>query len=152
MREERATSHRRLAIGEVASRAGIAVSAVRFYADRGLIRATRGSGGRREFDAHVLRRIGFVQVAQRVGLTLDEIEAALDGLPTDHAPTPDEWAELASTWRPLLDHRIRLLEALRDNLDGCIGCGCLSLDACNLRNPDDEVAVRGAGPRHLLES
>lgn len=145
-------SRTRLSIGEVAARAGIAVSAVRFYADKGLVEAHRTAGGQREFDSHVLRRIGFIHVAQRVGLSLDEVAGALADLPTHHAPTADEWAAIAATWRPIIDERIRLLAALRDNLDGCIGCGCLSLDACNLRNPADEVATRGPGPRHLIES
>lgn len=139
-----------LSIGEVAARAGIAVSAVRYYADRGLIAAHRTAGGKRWFEGQVLRRVGFIQAAQRVGLTLDEVAAALAELPVDHAPTPQEWAQLSAGWRPMLDERIRLLEALRDNLDDCIGCGCLSLDACNLRNPGDELAQAGSGPQRLL--
>ncbi len=144
------TEERWLAIGTVAERAGLAVSAVRFYADRGLIAAERGANGRRSFRPQVLRRLGFIQVAQVVGLSLDDIADALATLPDDHAPTPDEWAALSSQWRPLLDERIRLLTALRDKLDDCIGCGCLSLEACRLRNPDDALAAEGSGPRRLV--
>ncbi len=141
-----------LSIGQVAERSGLAVSAVRFYADRGLVRAERGPNGRRSFRPEVLRRIGFVQVAQRVGLTLDEIAEALADLPQDHAPTAEEWAERSVRWRALLDERIRLLEALRAGLDDCIGCGCLSLEHCNLRNPGDELASLGPGPRLVVEA
>lgn len=144
------TDERSLSIGVVADRAGMAVSAVRFYADRGLVQAQRGPNGRRSFRPDVLRRLGFIHAAQVVGLSLDQIAEALATLPADHAPTPEEWAHLSADWRPMLDERIRLLESLRDRLDDCIGCGCLSLEACNLRNPGDELAALGTGPRRLI--
>ncbi|MEW6154349.1 MAG: redox-sensitive transcriptional activator SoxR [Actinomycetota bacterium] len=139
-----------LAIGAVAERAGMAVSALRFYEDRGLIRSNRSAGGKRHYPRHVLRRLAFIQAAQRVGLSLDEIGRALATLPADHGPTAAEWNRLSASWRPLVDERIRLLEALRDDLDGCIGCGCLSLESCRLRNPGDAAASQGPGPRYLL--
>jgi len=139
-----------LGIGEVSERSGLAVSAIRFYEDKGLISATRTPGGQRRFRRDVLRRLAFIQAAQRVGLTLDEIGAALDRLPVDSGPTGPEWKELSASWRPLLDERIALLEALRDQLDHCIGCGCLSLERCKLSNPGDRAARLGPGARYLL--
>ncbi len=97
-----------------------------------------------------MRRVGFIKVAQRVGLSLDEIRSALDSLPSGRTPNRREWARLASSWQPILDERIALLHAMKDKLDGCIGCGCLSLDSCALYNPDDVAAARGTGPRYLL--
>lgn len=137
-------------VGEVAERAGIATSALRFYESNGLIRSDRTDAGHRRYHADVLRRVGFIRVAQRVGLSLAEIRAALDGLPEARTPTRRDWERLASQWRPMLDERIALLEAMRDKLDGCIGCGCLSLDTCAMYNPDDVAADRGTGPRYLL--
>ena len=139
-----------LPIGAVAARAGVAVSALRFYEDRGLIRSHRSPGGQRRYGRAVLRRIAFIQAAQRVGLTLEQIGRALADLPDDKALTAKDWKRLSATWRPMLDERIRLLEALRDDLDSCIGCGCLSLERCRLRNPGDRAAGLGSGPRYLL--
>jgi MerR family transcriptional regulator, redox-sensitive transcriptional activator SoxR len=139
-----------LAIGTVAARAGVRVSALRFYEDRGLITSQRSEGGQRRYRRSVLRRVAFIQVAQRVGLTLEEIGAALASLPDDDALSAEDWRRLSKEWRPMLDERIRLLEALRDELDSCIGCGCLSLERCRLRNPGDWAARLGAGPRYLL--
>ena len=139
-----------LAIGEVAERSGLAVSAIRFYEDKGLIASARTPGGQRRFRRDVLRRLAFIQAAQRVGLSLDEIGAAMDTLPGDAGPTGPEWKELSASWRPLLDERIELLIALRDQLDHCIGCGCLSLERCKLSNPGDRAARLGAGARYLL--
>jgi MerR family redox-sensitive transcriptional activator SoxR len=139
-----------LAIGEVSERSGLAVSAVRFYEERGLITSDRTPGGQRRFRRDVLRRLAFIQAAQRVGLTLDEIGAAMAPLPADAGPSGPEWKALSATWRPLLDERIALLEALRDQLDHCIGCGCLSLERCRLSNPGDRAARLGPGPRYLL--
>jgi len=139
-----------LAIGAVADRSGLAVSALRFYEDRGIITSERTAGGQRRYHRDVLRRLAFISVAQRVGLSLAEIGDALDTLPGNTSPAGDEWAELSSSWRPVLDERIRLLEGLRDQLDSCIGCGCLSLDRCALYNPDDRARSLGAGPRYLL--
>jgi MerR family redox-sensitive transcriptional activator SoxR len=140
-----------LSIGSVAARAGVNVSALRFYEDRGLIRAHRSAGGQRRYSRAVLRRLAFIQVAQRVGLTLEQIGEALADLPDDdHGLTAKDWKRLSAAWRPMLDERIRLLEGLRDDLDSCIGCGCLSLDRCRLRNAGDHAAVMGPGPRYLL--
>ena len=139
-----------LAIGEVSERSGLAVSAIRFYEDKGLITSTRTPGGQRRFRRDVLRRLAFIQAAQRVGLTLDEIAGAMATLPADAGPTGPEWKELSESWRPLLDERIELLLALRDQLDHCIGCGCLSLERCQLSNPGDRAARLGAGARYLL--
>lgn len=137
-------------IGEVARRAGLATSAIRFYEANGLIRSERNSSGHRRFRADVLRRIGFIKVAQHVGLTLDDIRSVLADLPDGRTPTKQDWARVASGWRPMLDERISMLTAMRDKLDGCIGCGCLSLRDCSLYNPDDVAAANGSGPRWLL--
>ena len=139
-----------LPIGDVAARSGLAPSAIRFYEAEGLIRAERTDSGRRAFPRHVLRRLAFISSAQRVGLSLKEIADALATLPPDRAPTKAQWATLSRGWRRQLDERIAELERLRDDLTTCIGCGCLSLQTCNLFNPDDEAAANGAGPRYLL--
>ena len=139
-----------LTIGEVVERTGVAHSAVRFYEAEGLIRSTRTSGGQRRFHRDVLRRIAFIRVAQRVGLTLEDVHRAFDLLPDRRTPHVDDWARLGRAWRAELDERIRLLEALRDELTSCIGCGCLSLRACRLYNPGDGAAHLGPGPRYLL--
>jgi len=139
-----------LSIGEVSERSGLAVSAIRFYEDKGLITSARTPGGQRRFRRDVLRRLAFVQAAQRVGLTLDEIASALAVLPEDGGPSGPEWKELSASWRPMLDERIELLVALRDQLDHCIGCGCLSLERCKLSNPGDRAARLGSGARYLL--
>ncbi len=139
-----------LPIGAVSARSGLSVSAIRFYEDKGLVTSTRTAGGQRRYSRDVLRRLAFIQVAQRVGLSLDEIGEALTTLPADAAPTRRDWTDLSAGWRSRLDGRIRLLEALRDQLDSCIGCGCLSLSRCRLSNPGDRAAALGAGPRYLL--
>jgi len=140
-----------MAIGEVAERAGVPPSALRFYEHEGLISSTRTSGGQRRYHREVLRRIAFVRAAQRVGLTLEEIKRALASLPDGRTPTAADWARLSASWRPLLDRRIAELERVRDKLDRCIGCGCLSLRECHLANPHDVAAAEGAGPRWLLD-
>jgi MerR family redox-sensitive transcriptional activator SoxR len=137
-------------VGEVAARAGVATSALRFYEANGLIAGERTDAGHRRYHADMLRRVGFIKVAQRVGLTLDEIRTALDSLPAGRTPNRKDWARLAASWQPILDERITLLEAMKEKLDGCIGCGCLSLDTCALYNPSDLAAARGTGPRFLL--
>lgn len=142
---------RRFTIGEVASRAGVATSALRFYEDAGLIHAERNSSGHRVYHPDVLRRVSFVRIAQRVGLTLGEIRTALASLPEERTPTASDWARLASSWRPRLDEQIEVLTRLRDSLDGCIGCGCLSLGVCRIWNPGDTAGETGTGPRYLLE-
>ncbi len=139
-----------LTIGEVASRAGVSTSALRFYEKESLIRAERSEGGQRRYPRDVLRRIAFVRAAQRVGLTLDEIRAALGRLPDGRTPTARDWESLSRSWRSLLDQRIEELERLRDRLDSCIGCGCLSLRTCSLSNPDDVAAEEGPGARWLV--
>ncbi len=139
----------RLSIGEVAARSGLATSAIRFYEAEGLVRASRTEGGQRLFARHTLRRLAFIRSAQRVGLSLDEIADALAELPHERAPTKKEWARLSRRWRARLDERITDLERLRDQLTSCIGCGCLSLSACRLSNPDDAAAALGPGPRYL---
>jgi MerR family redox-sensitive transcriptional activator SoxR len=139
-----------LSIGEVAARSGIATSALRFYESEGLLRATRTDTGRRRYEREVLRRIAFIRVAQRVGLTLEEVRAALSTLPDRRTPTAKDWATMSRAWRPRLDAQIAVLTALRDQLSSCIGCGCLSLRACALYNPDDGAAGLGTGPRYLL--
>lgn len=147
---DRRTSTDLLAIGEVARRSGLAPSALRFYESRGLIRSERSAGGQRLYRRYVLRRVAVIRVAQRTGLTLAEIAATLDRLPRDRAPTRTEWERLSREWRKELDERIATLEGLRDDLTGCIGCGCLSLQRCRLYNPDDAAASLGTGPRYLL--
>jgi len=139
-----------LSIGDVATRSGIATSALRFYESQGLVDATRSDGGQRRYERDVLRRVAFIRVAQRVGLTLDEVRAALATLPDERTPTAKDWARLSRLWRPRLDDQIAVLVALRDQLSSCIGCGCLSLRTCALYNPDDGAAALGTGPRYLL--
>ena len=140
----------RLGIGEVAQRTGLSVSAIRFYDDEGLVRAERDSAGRRTFARSALRRLSFILITQRLGYTLAEIRAVLDTLPQE-SPTADDWATLAASFRCDLDERIQMLTRLRDRLDGCIGCGCLSLETCSIYNPDDEAADRGSGPRLVVD-
>src|SRR5213078_1291349 len=139
-----------LSIGQVADRTGVATSALRYYEREGLIRSTRTSGDQRRYHREVLRRVAFIRIAQRVGLTLDDIRAALASLPEERTPTKADWAKLSKSWRPQLDAQIAVLERLRDELTSCIGCGCLSLKACALYNPEDAAATYGAGPRYLL--
>jgi len=134
---------------QVAERAGVAVSALHFYEREGLITSTRTAGNQRRYTRDVLRRIAFIRTSQRVGISLAEIRDALSSLPTDHAPSKADWSRLSRRWRTSLDERIARLERLRDDLDGCIGCGCLSLRKCRLQNPDDTLAGDGAGPRLL---
>lgn len=140
-----------LTIGALSERTGLAASALRYYEDQGLITSTRSPGGQRRYRRDMIRRVSFVRIAQQVGLTLDEISEALSSLPQNRTPDRQDWERLSRSWRPRLDARIAMLERVRDRLDGCIGCGCLSLDVCRLANPDDTAAERGPGPRYLLE-
>jgi MerR family redox-sensitive transcriptional activator SoxR len=140
-----------LTIGEMAARSGMAPSALRYYERLGLIRAARTGGNQRRYDRAELRRIAFIRIAQQVGVSLDEIRAALASLPENRTPTRADWARLSARWRGRLDEQIALLERLRDNLTGCIGCGCLSLHRCRLYNPDDTLAREGSGARLLLD-
>ncbi len=141
-----------LSIGEVAERAGIAPSALRFYEKERLIHSDRSEGGQRRYHRDVLRLVAFIRAAQRVGLTLDEIRDALATLPDKKVPTAADWARLSQGWRPLLDKRIEEMQRLRDRLDSCIGCGCLSLKTCALSNPHDIAADDGPGARWLMVS
>ena len=138
-----------LSVGELAARAGVAVSTLHYYESRGLIRAERSSGNQRRYPRAALRRVAFIRAAQRLGVGLTEIAAALAQLPQQRTPNKADWARLSSAWRGELDARIAALVALRDRLDGCIGCGCLSLRACALYNPGDECAQQGSGARRL---
>jgi MerR family transcriptional regulator, redox-sensitive transcriptional activator SoxR len=135
-----------LTIGELSERSGTATSAIRYYETRGLVRSRRTPGNQRRYARAELRRLAFIRTAQRVGLSLEEVEEALAALPSNRTPTKADWSRLSRGWRPRLDDQIRQLERLRDALDSCIGCGCLSLRRCRLSNPDDEVADRGPGP------
>lgn len=139
-----------LTVGEVARRSGVAVSALHFYETQGLIHSTRSSGNQRRYARTMLRRVAFVRVAQRVGISLAEIGNALATLPSDAAPSREDWARLSMSWRAELDERMAQLKKLRDTLDDCIGCGCLSIDRCKLRNPVDRLGAEGKGPQRLL--
>jgi MerR family redox-sensitive transcriptional activator SoxR len=138
-----------LTIGEVAERSGLAASAVRFYEKAGLVRAQRTPGNQRLFRRDVLRRLAFIRIAQKVGLSLEEIVAALNELPDDKAPNATQWRQLSKGWRQRIDERIEILEALRGGLTSCIGCGCLSLRTCALANRNDQAARSGSGPHYL---
>src|SRR5919106_3886641 len=139
-----------LTIGDVARRSGVAASALRFYEDRGLIRSERAGSGHRRYPRPVLRRIAFIVFAQRIGLTLDEIADELAKLPENRVPTRSDWAKLSSSWTARIEERIAELERLRAGLTECIGCGCLSLERCQLANPGDRAARNGPGPRYWL--
>jgi MerR family transcriptional regulator, redox-sensitive transcriptional activator SoxR len=134
-----------LTIGRLSERAGVATSALRYYESLGLISSERTAGNQRRYPRSMLRRVAFIRSAQRVGLTLEEVEQALATLPEGRTPTKADWTRLSRSWRPRIDEQIARLEQLRDSLDGCIGCGCLSLRSCRLSNPDDEMAPRGPG-------
>ena len=140
----------RLTIGEVASRSGIRTSALRYYEERGLISSERTAGGQRRYARETLRRVSVIRAAQILGLTLKEIRGALNELPQARTPNRHDWERLSQAWRSSLDSRIAELEALRDRLSGCIGCGCLSLENCGIFNPGDRAAGGGAGPQYLF--
>ena len=142
-------SGKQLSVGEVAARAGVPVSTIHFYEAKGLISGWRNRGNQRRYGREVLRRIGIIRVAQRTGIPLAEIKAALAALPNGRTPTAADWAKLSAGWRAELDDRIARLTKLRDRLEGCIGCGCLSMELCPLYNPLDALAEEGAGPRLL---
>lgn len=139
-----------LTIGQVAERTGVATSALRFYEDKGLIHAERTAGNQRRFPRWVVRVVSVVKAGQSLGLDLATIRTALAALPDSRPPTTRDWSRISRAWRGDLDHRIAELERLRDTLDSCIGCGCLSLRTCTLLNPDDIAARNGSGPRYLL--
>ena len=139
-----------LTIGDFAVRSGVAPSALRFYERQGLIRASRTGGNQRRYDRSELRRVAFIRIAQQVGVSLEEIRGALASLPENRTPTKADWSRLSAHWRRKLEDRITLMERLRDQLTGCIGCGCLSMQRCNLINPADRLAARGSGPQMIL--
>lgn len=139
-----------IVIGQLAQRSGVKASALRFYEDEGLIQGQRSAGGQRQYAKEVLRRVAFIRAAQGVGLSLGEIREALASLPEQRTPTQADWTRLSRSWQPLLQARIDALTQLRDQLDACIGCGCLSLKKCKLYNPQDGARKFGTGPRYLL--
>ena len=139
-----------LTVSEVSARSGFAASALRFYEREGLIDARRSSGGQRRYERPVLRRLAFIRAARNVGLSLDEIRAELAGLPLSRTPTPRDWQRISDRWRSRLDERIAAIEALRDRLDSCIGCGCLSLKSCGLYNKDDAAGASNIAGAALL--
>ncbi|PBB66466.1 redox-sensitive transcriptional activator SoxR [Mesorhizobium sp. WSM4312] len=139
-----------LTVGQVAMRSGVAVSALHFYETRGLIRSHRTSGNQRRYGRDVLRRVAIIKVAQEVGISLAEIGEALASLPESRTPTRDDWGLLSTAWRDALDHKIAQLKKLRDGLSDCIGCGCMSIDKCPLRNKGDRLANEGPGARRLI--
>ncbi|CAM3848527.1 redox-sensitive transcriptional activator SoxR [Kibdelosporangium persicum] len=138
-----------LGVGEVARRSGFAPSALRYYDSLGLISSTRTTGSQRRYERGVLRRLAFIRAARNVGLSLDEIAAALATLPQGRTPTKADWTKLSRGWRERINEQIQALESLRDSLDSCIGCGCLSLRTCSFSNPGDELATRGPGAGYL---
>jgi MerR family transcriptional regulator, redox-sensitive transcriptional activator SoxR len=142
--------HGWLAIGQLAKRAGVKASALRFYEQKGLISSARSQGGQRVYPQHVLRRVAFIRAAQGVGLSLEEIGHALAGLPEGRTPTPEDWSALARDWQLLLEARITALQLMQRKLSACVGCGCLSLRHCALYNPQDQAARHGAGARYLM--
>lgn len=139
-----------LSIGALGERAGVAPSALRYYEDQGLIRSDRTEAGHRRYPRATLRRVAFIRVAQQLGLSLEEIRSALASLPDSRTPTEQDWSRLAESWRPRLDAQIAMLERLRERLDRCIGCGCLSLKVCHIVNPDDCAGHTGCGPRYVV--
>ncbi len=141
--------HAEITVGEVASRSGLAVSAIHFYEAKGLIASRRNAGNQRRYGRDVLRRVAVIKVAQRIGIPLASIQQALAGLPEGRTPNAKDWAALSARWKAELDERIDKLTRLRDELSDCIGCGCLSLEHCKLRNPLDELSEQGAGARLL---
>lgn len=138
---------RELGVGDLARRSGVAVSAIHFYETKGLLFSWRNGANQRRYPREALRRVSLIKVAQRLGIPLGAIKAALDALPRGRTPTEADWRKLSARWHADLDHRIGQLTQLRDQLTGCIGCGCLSLQSCPLRNPGDTLARRGPGPQ-----
>jgi MerR family redox-sensitive transcriptional activator SoxR len=141
-----------LTIGEVAARSGVATSALRFYEEQGLIGSERTDSGHRRYPRSALRLVAFIVFAQKIGLSLEEIRAELARLPRNRAPERADWAKLSASWTRRIEERIAELERMKNTLGECIGCGCLSLDRCQLANPGDRAARRGAGPRYWIQS
>lgn len=140
-----------LTIGQLAERAGVATSAIRFYEDKGLVHSTRTTGNQRRYHQSTLRRVSFVRAAQRVGLTLEEVAEALSTLPDNRTPTKADWHRISREWKPRLEDQIRRIQLLERRLDSCIGCGCLSLKSCALMNPGDIAGEQGGKGAVLLE-
>ncbi len=141
---------RGLSIGQVAERTGLAPSAIRFYEQENLVTPFRNAGGQRQFERADIRRLSFVMISQQLGFSIKQIKEALASLPDSRTPTKADWERLSRQFRQDLDTRIEQMQTLRKRLDGCIGCGCLSLDACKLYNPDDRIRQKGTGPRYIL--
>ena len=141
---------RGLSIGFVAERTGLAVSAIRFYEEQGLVHPHRNAGGQRAFERSDIRRLSFVLIAQTLGFSIAEIREALATLPENRTPTKADWTRISNRFSAVLDEKIAQMQALREKLDGCIGCGCLSLDNCRLYNPEDRAASLGKGPRYVM--
>ncbi|MGR3661560.1 MAG: redox-sensitive transcriptional activator SoxR [Paracoccaceae bacterium] len=139
-----------LSIGQLAGRTGLAVSAIRFYEEKGLVSPLRNAGGQRRYDRADIRRLSFVMISQQLGFSLGEIRELFRGLPEGRTPTKADWTRISKVFRVTLDQRIETMTLLRDKLDGCIGCGCLSLSNCALYNPDDRASAKGSGPRYLM--
>ncbi|WP_372627813.1 redox-sensitive transcriptional activator SoxR [Arsukibacterium sp.] len=133
-------------VGRVAKRCGVKVSTLHFYEQKGLIKSLRNNGNQRRYKPDVLRRISVIKAAQKMGISLEEIKQAFNSLPDNRTPTAEDWQLLASNWQQMLDARISYMQKLRDQLTGCIGCGCLSMNSCPLYNPDDMLAAKGSGP------
>lgn len=150
MKNNRLRGFNGLAIGALAKRTGLAVSAIRYYEAQGLLQSSRNDGGQRRFERSDIRRLSFVLIAQKFGFSIAEIKQELDRLPNGRTPTPEDWLKISEKFRTALDRKIDTLQRLRDNLDGCIGCGCLSLPKCALYNAKDQAHTKGAGPRFLM--
>ncbi len=148
--QNKRVAKRGISIGQISDRTGLAPSAIRYYEDEGLVSPFRNAGGQRQYERADIRRLSFVMIAQTMGFSIAQIGEVLDRLPEGRTPTPADWARISKTFRADLDARIAQMEALRDKLDGCIGCGCLSLSHCKLYNPNDRIKKRGSGPRYLL--
>ncbi len=139
-------------MGQVAQRSGVAVSALHFYEQKGLIRSHRTSGNQRRYEREVLRRLAVIRMAQELGIPLAEVGEALASLPAGRAPTPEDWRAMSKIWYERLDRRVTLMTRLRDELNGCIGCGCLSTTHCPIMNAGDQLAAEGDGPRRLMRA
>ena len=135
-----------LSVGQVANRCGVKVSTLHYYEAQGLIKSWRNEGNQRRYAKDVIRRVSVIKAAQKMGISLQEIQQALSGLPDNRTPTTDDWQRISSVWHDSLNQRIQYLERLRDSITGCIGCGCLSMTACPIYNKDDKLALRGPGP------
>ncbi len=141
---------RGFSIGDLASRTGLSVSAIRFYEKKCLITPDRNAGNQRRYEGADIRRLSFILIAQQIGLSIEQIKEVMAQLPDGRAPTKADWSKISRKFRKTLDDRIAMMERMRDRLDGCIGCGCLSLKACQLYNPDDQARRHGVGPRYVV--